>query len=80
MAANNNAREADAEIKNLLIDLVRQRVLIYDRLHYRTNARNEAWDEIGKILGIPGECFQNIYELYNQFLNGNAQRQIVNSS
>ena len=47
------------EIKNLLIDLVKQHPLIYDKshpLHYRTNARNEVWDEIGKILSIPGKC------------------------
>ena len=47
-----------AEIKNMLIDLVRQHKLIYDKshpLHYRTNARNEVWDEIGKILNIPGK-------------------------
>ena len=43
---------------NLLIDLVKARPLIYDKghpLHYHTNARNEAWDEISKILGIPGK-------------------------
>ena len=47
-----------AEIKNMLIDLVRQHKLIYDKshpLHYRTNARNEVWDETSKILNIPGK-------------------------
>ena len=51
-------REAEATMKNLLIDLVKARPLIYDKshpLHYCTNARNEAWDEISKILGIPGK-------------------------
>ena len=61
-----------AEIKNLLIDLVKQHPLIYDKshpLHYRTNARNEVWDEIGKILNIPGKlhnclcfaCFEDLF-------------------
>ena len=47
-----------AEIKNLLIDLVRQQPLIYDKghpLHYRTNARNEVWDQISKIVHITGK-------------------------
>ena len=50
--------ERIAEIKNVLIDLVRQHPLIYDKshpLHFRTNARAEVWDEISKILGIPGK-------------------------
>ena len=69
MAANNNngpqenvppanPREAEAELKSLLIDLVRQHPLIYDKSHpqhFRTNARNEVWAEIGGILGIPGK-------------------------
>ena len=44
------SQEQMAEIKNVLIDLVRQHPLIYDKghpLHYQTNARNEVWDEIG---------------------------------
>ena len=48
--------ERIAEIKNLLIDLVRQHPLIYDKshpLHFRSNAWAEVWDEISKILGIP---------------------------
>ena len=52
------SQEQMAEIKNMLIDLVRQHPLIYDKshpLHYQTNARNEVWDEIGKILNIPGK-------------------------
>ena len=61
-----------AEIKNLLIDLVKQHPLIYDKshpLHYRTNARNEVWDEIGKILNIPGKlhnylCFACFVDLF----------------
>ena len=38
------SQEQVAEIKNMLIDLVRQHPLIYDKshpLHYWTNARNE---------------------------------------
>ena len=64
-----------AEVKNLLIDLVRQHPLIYDKghpLHYWTNARNEVWDEICKILHIPGKlhnCLfcRSIYT-YNEFM------------
>ena len=43
-------REVDFEVKNLLIDLVRQHPAIYDKSHP---------DEIGKILSIPGKlnCF-----------------------
>ena len=51
-------REAEATMKNLLIDLVKARPLIYDKshpLHYQTNVRNEAWHEISKILRIPGK-------------------------
>ena len=55
-------REVDFEVKNLLIDLVRQHPAIYDKSHldhFCTNLRNEIWDEIGKILSIPGKlnCF-----------------------
>ena len=67
-----NMREAEAELKNLLIDLVKENPLIYDKshpLHYRTNARNEVWDKIGKILGIPGECISNILHCTVNFRN-----------
>ena len=49
--------ESDFEIKNLLIDLVRQNPLIYDKSHpdhFRANMRNEVWDNISGILSIPG--------------------------
>ena len=52
------AKEAEENMKELLIDLVKARQLIYDKshpLHYQTNAKAEAWDEISKILSIPGE-------------------------
>ena len=57
-------REVDFEVKNLLIDLVRQHSVIYDKSHpdhFGTNLRNEIWDEIGKILSIPGKlnCFSS---------------------
>ena len=57
-------RKVDFEVKNLLIDLVRQHPAIYDKSHpdhFRTNLRNEIWDEIGKILSIPGKlnCFSS---------------------
>ena len=61
-----------AEIKNVLIDLVRQHPLIYDRghpLHYRTNARNEVWDEIGKILHIPGKLHNCFVDLFIHSIN-----------
>ena len=69
-----------AEIKNILIDLVKQHPLIYDKshpLHYRTNARNEVWDEIGKILNIPGKlhnCLcRSIYK-FHEFMQLNSLR------
>ena len=49
--------ESDFEIKNLLIDLVRQNPLIYDKSHpdhFQANMRNEVWDNISGILSIPG--------------------------
>ena len=48
------------EVKNLLIDLVRAHPAIYDKSHpdhFRVNMRNEIWDEIGKILDVPGKTF-----------------------
>ena len=56
--------ERMAEIKNVLIDLVREQPLIYDKshpLHFRSNARAEVWDEINKILGIPGKLHNCLY-------------------
>ena len=53
-------REVDVEVKNLLIDLVREHPAIYDKSHpdhFRVNLRNEIWDEIGKILDVPGKPF-----------------------
>ena len=53
-------KEVDAEIKNLLIDLVRAHPAFYDKGHgdhFRANIRNEIWDQIGKILDVPGEFF-----------------------
>ena len=52
------AKEAEENMTELLINLVKARQFIYDKshpLHYRTNAKAEAWDEISKILSIPGE-------------------------
>ena len=70
--------EQMAEIKNLLIDLVKAHPLIYDKshpLHYHTNARNEVWDEIGKILNIPGKlhnCSLNLYQHRSTFYLDNS--------
>ena len=52
------AKEAEENMKELLIDLVKARQFLYDKshtLHYCTNAKAEAWDEISKILTIPGK-------------------------
>ena len=52
------AKEAEENMKELLIDLVKAKQFIYDKshaLHYQTNAKAEAWDEISKILTIPSE-------------------------
>ena len=64
MGGDQEHREVDFEVKNLLIDLVRQHPAIYDKSHldhFRTNLQNEIWDEIGKILSIPGKlnCFSS---------------------
>ena len=76
-----NPREAEAELKSLLIDLVRQHPLIYDKshpLHFRTNARNEVWAEIGQILGIPGKlvfslnCSMNFESVFNETVSKNT--------
>ena len=52
--------ERIAEIKNILIDLVKQHPLIYDKshpLHFQSNASTEVWDKISKILAIPGKLY-----------------------
>ena len=51
-------KEAEATMKELLIDLVQARQFIYDKSHkdhYRKNKKDEVWDEISKILNVPGE-------------------------
>ena len=48
----------DVELKNLLIDLVKEHPLIYDKSHkdhFRSNMRTEVFSDIGNILGIPGK-------------------------
>ena len=52
--------ESDFEIKNLLIDLVRENPLIYDKSHpdhFWANMRNEVWDNISGILSITGNFY-----------------------
>ena len=52
--------ESDVEIKNLLIDLVCENPLIYDKSHpdhFRMNMRNEVWHNISGILSIPGKFY-----------------------
>ena len=66
MAQNNgnsgssSRSESDVEIKNLLIDLVRENPLIYDKSHpdhFQMNMRNEVWHNISGILSIPGKFY-----------------------
>ena len=48
----------DFELKNLLIDLVKENPLVYDkshRDHYKANMRTKVFHNIGNILGIPGK-------------------------
>ena len=48
----------DFELKNLLIDLVRENPLIYDKSHkdhYRANMRTEVFHNIRNVLSIPGK-------------------------
>ena len=62
-----NRARGEVEIKNLLIDLVRENPLIYDKSHpdhFRANMRNEVWHNISAILCIPGE-YRSIYFLLN---------------
>ena len=52
--------ESDFEIKNILIDLVRENPLIYDKSHpdhFQANMRNEVWDNISGIPSIPGNFY-----------------------
>ena len=58
--SSDQGREVDVEVKNLLMDLVRQPPAIYDKSHpdhFRVNLRNEIWDKIGKILVVPSKSF-----------------------
>ena len=58
--SSDQGKEIDVEVKNLLIDLVRQHPAIYDKSHpdhFRVNLRNEIWDEISKILDVPSKSF-----------------------
>ena len=63
------AKEVEENIKELLIELVKARQFIYDKahpLHYHTNAKAKPWDEISKILTIPGEyLFLSFLLLYH---------------
>ena len=52
--------KSDFEVKNLLIDLVRENPLIYDKSHpdhFWANMRNEVWDNISGILSITGNFY-----------------------
>ena len=53
----------DVELKKLLIDLVKEKPLIYDKSHhdhFRANMRTEVFHDIGNILGIPGEYLKSM--------------------
>ena len=55
---NTTRKEAEATMKEMLIDLVKERQFIYDKSHkdhFRKNKKDQAWDEISKILDVPGE-------------------------
>ena len=55
---NTSRKEVEATMKELLIELVKERQFLYDKAHrdhFRKNKKDEAWDKISKILGIPGE-------------------------
>ena len=58
MHTNTTRKEAEATMKEMLIDLVKERQFIYDKSHkdhFRKNKKDQAWDEISKILDVPGE-------------------------
>ena len=53
-----SVKEAEDNMKELLIELVKGRQFIYGKCHpmdYHTNGKAESWDEISKILNIPSE-------------------------
>ena len=64
MAARPDPPANDFELKCLLIDLVKEHPLIYDKSdkdHFRSQMRTEVWHEIGGILDIPGELVLNLF-------------------
>ena len=75
------AKEAEENMKELLIELVKARQFIYDKghpLHYCTNAKVEVWDEISKILTMLGVyLFLLFLLLYHMNWNGLLNVKIV---
>ena len=48
---------------NQIIDLVRDKPIIYDKSHpdhFRSNMRTEIWEEIGVQVGLPGNYFHTV--------------------
>ena len=59
---NTSRKEAEATMKELLIELVKERQFLYDKAHkdhFRRNKKDQAWDKIANILDVPDEynCF-----------------------
>ena len=58
----------DFKMKNLLIDLVKENPLVYDkshRDHYKAIMKTEVFHNIGNILGIPGKfAFNSVFSRF----------------
>ena len=57
MAAQNGNVNVNDQ-KNQIIDLVRDKPMIYDKahpVHFGANLRTEIWEEIGAQVGLPGK-------------------------
>ena len=55
--ADQNANVTEQQ-KMQIIDLVLNRAMLYDKAHpdhFRSNMRNEAWEDIGAQVGLPGK-------------------------
>ena len=55
--ADQNVNVTDQQ-KMQIIDLVQNRAMLYDKAHpdhFRSNMRNEAWEDIGAQVGLPGK-------------------------
>ena len=60
--ADQNVNVTDQQ-KMQIIDLVRNCALLYDKAHpdhFRSNMRNEAWEDIGAQVGLAGKKFHTV--------------------